>query len=290
MLTVAVAISGLLGSAVLTRAARRAAAGDHVRRLGGHARWRLPTRIRGWSVRALADADLDLEPEAACELWLGGVLAATLLAAGVARGFAVPVGLTALIAAPIGLRVARGRAQRRFVAALPGGLEHVAAGLRGGASVADAITTLSEGSTPLAPDLRRIRARAGLGLGLADALGTWPHDRPLPSVRAVAGALAVAASIGGRAADALDGLAASLRERMGAIAEARALSAQARLSAVVVGGAPVAYLAFTALVDPASVQVLVATPAGRVCLGIGIGLDALAIVWMRHIVREDDAS
>ena len=32
--------------------------------------------------------------------------------------------------------------------------------------------------------------------------------------------------------------------------------------------------------------VLVATPVGRVCLALGIGLDALGALWMRRIVRS----
>ena len=54
-------------------------------------------------------------------------------------------------------------------------------------------------------------------------------------VDASAGALALCASVGGRSADALDGLATSLRDRLAVGAEARALSSQARMSAMVVG-------------------------------------------------------
>ena len=170
--------------------------------------------------------------------------------------------LLALAAGPVGLHVARGRARRRYAAAVPAALEQLAAALRGGASPAEAVASVGETNGPVAADLRRVTARADLGLGLADALAAWPVDRPTSSVRAAAGALAVAAGVGGRAAPALDGLAASLRERLGAVAEARSLSAQARLSAVVVGAGPLAYLGLTALVDPSSVAALVETSAG----------------------------
>ena len=68
------------------------------------------------------------------------------------------------------------------------------------------------------------------------------------------------------------------------MAEARSLSAQARLSAVVVGAAPLGYLAFSALVDPAAVTALVDTGVGRVCLVLGLGLEALAGLWIRRIL------
>jgi tight adherence protein B len=289
MLTLVVAIGGPVVSVLLARAARRSTASERLRRLAERRRWRLPTRARSWAVRALADADVGLDPEAACELWFGGAVAATLVAVGLGGGLALPTALIALAAGPVGLRVAKGRAQRRFVAALPGGLEQVAAALRGGAAPAEAIGDLADGAGPLAADLRRVRARAALGLGLSDALAAWPAERGLASVRAAAGALALATSVGGRASDALDGLAASLRARIGLVAEARALSAQARLSAVVVGAAPAAYLAFSALVDPGSVRALVETAAGRVCLVLGLVLDAVAVAWMRHLVRDEDA-
>lgn len=289
MLTAAVALVGTVASVRLARAARVATAGDHLRRVDPSPRWRLPPQPRAWLTRALADAAVMVEPEAACEIWLGGTVLAGAVALGVAPTIAVPTVLALLVSGPIALRVAAGRAERRFVSALPAGLEHVAAALRGGASVGESITTLIDRGGPLAPDLRRVAARASLGLSLADSLALWPGERRLPGVRAAAGALALAVSVGGRAAAALDGLATSLRERLGAVAEARALSSQARLSAVVVGAAPLAYLAFSAVVDPSAVALLVGTSTGRVCLAIGIGLDTLAILWMCRIVRDDTA-
>jgi tight adherence protein B len=284
MLTLLAALGGGTTSVALARAARRVQAGRRVRGLAGRSAWRLPARPRAWLAGALADAAIDLEPEGACELVIGAAVGSTLFALAIAPGLALPVAVAAIAAGPLALRVARHRAQQRFVAALPGGLEQVAAALRGGASIADALAPLAA-SGPLAPDVRRVRARASLGVGLADALAAWPEERPVSAVRAAAGALAVATTVGGRSADALDGLAASLRERLGADAEARSLSAQARLSAIVVGGAPLAYLAFSAIADPASIDALVGTGAGRVCLVAGLCCEGLAALWMRHIVR-----
>ena len=122
---------------------------------------------------------------------------------------------------------------------------------------------------------------------MSDALEGWPAEHDAPGVRAAAGALAVATTLGGRAADAIDGLASSLRHRLDASAEARALSAQSRLSAVVVGAAPIGYLAFSSLIDPGSVTALVGTGVGRVCLVLGLALEGLAALWIRRIVRSE---
>jgi len=290
VLTVVFAITGPIVAAALVSAARRAAAAERIRALGAGRRWRLPVRARAVITRALADADLTLEPEAAIELWTGATVAAGVVAVVMSPGLVPPALLLACAAPPAVLWVLRTRAHGRYVAALPLALEQIAAHLRGGGTVGQGVAELAGGDGPLANDLQRVQARADLGVGLADALAAWPAERQLEDVRAVAGALAVAATLGGRSAHALDGLAASLRDRLGAAAEARSLSAQARLSALVVGASPLAYLVFSALVDPASVSLLVRTGAGRLCLGLGLLLEVVAVLWMRRILDTAEAA
>lgn len=285
MLTLAIGIAGPAGVIALATAARRAEATERARALTRSGRWRLPARVRSRVAIALADADVALEPEPAFELWAGATALAILLGAAAAPPLAIPFAAVVLMGGPLALVLARGRAHRRFAIELPHGLEQIAAHLRGGGTVAQGLTALAGDDGPLAADLRRVVARTELGLGLSEALAAWPVERDLPDVRAAAGALVVAVTMGGRSAAALDGLAASLRDRLGVAAEARSQSAQARMSAVVVGGAPLAFVAFSAMVDPTAVQLLVTTGVGRVCLALGLGFEALAGLWMRRILR-----
>jgi tight adherence protein B len=104
-------------------------------------------------------------------------------------------------------------------------------------------------------------------------------------VDAAAGALAMCSIVGGRAADALDGLASSLRDRLAVIAEARALSSQARMSAIVIGGAPLVFLVWSAMTDPHALHGMGATAVGRVCIVVGLALEGLGLWWMRRILR-----
>jgi tight adherence protein B len=230
---------------------------------------------------------LAIEPEQAVEVWVIGVVSAAMSASAFAPAMAVPAAVGVVVAGPIGLRLVRSRHERRFGAGLPVVLEQVAAELRGGGTVAGAVERLAHSESAVAADLRRVHVRTRLGLALVDSLGRWPTDHDTPAVRATAGALSVASAMGGSAADAIDGLASSLRHRLDALSEARALSSQARLSAVVVGAAPLGYLAFSSLVDPDSVTVLVSTGVGRLCLAVGLGLEALAAFWIRRIVASE---
>ncbi len=237
--------------------------------------------------RALAAADVEQTPEVAVEMWLGGTAAIGIVVAVLASSMVVPAFIGSLVAGPLGLHLARSRHERHFAVALPAALEQVAAELRGGGSVSSAVERLGLSTSPVARDLQRVHRRTRLGLAFVDALGTWPDEHDAPGVRAAAGAVAVAAAMGGRAADAIDGLASSLRHRLDAVAEARALSTQARLSAVVVGAAPLGYLAFASLIDARSVTTLATTAVGRACLVVGLGLEGLAALWIRRIVRSE---
>jgi len=284
-----VLVVGTFAAAALLRASHRIEAGVQARRLARPSRWRLPTRIRSRLEDALNDAGLRVEPEAACELWLATLVGVAIVGFALSPVMGLLGALGVLAGGPVALHLQRGRARRRLVAALPGALEQIAAGLRGGASVSEAMGAVADGGGPLAPDLTRVCARSALGPGLAGALARWSAERELVSVGATCGALAVASSVGGPAARAIDGLASSLRDRLGAVAEARALSAQARVSAIVVGAAPLAYLALNALVDPGSLDVLLDSGAGRVCLVLGLTFEVAGVLLIRRIVRGEDA-
>jgi tight adherence protein B len=179
------------------------------------------------------------------------------------------------------------RWQADVAAGLPDLLERVAGELRAGGAPLAAMAEAADG-----PDLPEALAADVAGLveraedyGLESALVSWAAERPLPAVAAVAAALTVAGGAGGPAAPALEGLAGGLRDRQDAAAEVAALSAQARMSALVVGAAPVLSLGLSVLADPRVGSTLVSTGPGFSCLMAGAALEAVAALWMRRIVR-----
>jgi tight adherence protein B len=284
---VVVALTGAAGAGVLARAARRADTVGRVERAAPARRDDAGTRVGARLEPRLRAASVDLAPADALKLWLGAVFAVAWFALALSPLLVAPSVVTVLASGPLVLRARTRRVERAAVAALPELLEHVAGELRSGGTVAVALHRLAESSLPLARDMSRVRDRIGLGADVDDALAIWTRERPSPGTTAVAGALVTAHGLGGGAASALDGLAASLRDEQAARAEARALSAQARMSAWVVSLAPVGYLAVSALVAPDSVTVLVASAYGRICLVLGIGLLGVAGLVFRRMLAEE---
>jgi tight adherence protein B len=225
-------------------------------------------------------------------LWTSFLVAVALvvpvaaLAAG--PGLAV-VGAVALVAGPlVALTLNADRRDRRLEAALPEVLEGMARSLRSGASLRLALGEASSGASgALAVDLRGVAGAVTGGAPLPQALEGWAVRRPLTGVRLAVAAVGLGAETGGASARALDGVAETLRGRLAVAAEVRSLSSQARLSGLVIALAPVAFSGLATLTDARTADFLFRTPLGLACLVVGLGLDAVAAVWMARLSRVD---
>lgn len=170
--------------------------------------------------------------------------------------------------------------------ALPDALETIAGALRSGSAPRGAIREAAA-SAPglLGRELAEVVRTAEAGSRLVDALDAWARSRPHPDVILAAAALGLASETGGAAARTVDGVAATLRERRAIRADVRALTTQARVSAGVLAVAPAAFAVVAAGIDPRTAGFLTGTTAGRACLAIGLGLDAVGAAWMQHLTR-----
>jgi tight adherence protein B len=140
---------------------------------------------------------------------------------------------------------------------------------------------------PLGPELAAVARAAAHGLPLTEALDGWTAAHDDPGTRLAATALALATAVGSAPARAIDGVAATLRERLDLAAERRALATQARTSALVLSLAPLAFAALLVSADSAAADFLLGTPAGLVCLVAGVALDAAGMWWMVRLSRSD---
>lgn len=243
----------------------------------------------GWLPARLADAGLAVTPGRAWSAWIAGAVVLTGWAAIAGGAATVVLAAVAVCAGPcLGWRLVRHRGAAGVEAALPAAVEAVAAGLRSGASLRQAVAEAAV-ATPglLGSDLAQVAAATERGAGLVAALEGWADRRRLPGVRLAVAALCLCAETGGAAAQAVDAVAATLRQRLAAQAEARALATQARLSAAVIAVAPVAFCALSAAADPRASAFLLRTRMGLVLLTAGLALDAAGALWMARLTRVE---
>jgi Flp pilus assembly protein TadB len=167
-------------------------------------------------------------------------------------------------------------------------LEAVARALRGGSSLAQAVDEAagSLASGDAVGDLRNAMRSVRSGVPLADALTIWA-DRGDDEARVLAGAaLTLGADVGGASARSLDAAAGGLRDRAALSREVRALTSQARASALVMVLAPLGFVVLAGATDRRITTTLLATPLGLACVTAGLGLDGAGAFWMARMTRR----
>ncbi len=180
-----------------------------------------------------------------------------------------------------------GRRCRRRDHQLPDALDRTAAALRSGDSVGVALERVAAATAaPLGTELQRVAKAVALGAPVSEALRAWSAGPGASAdVRLVATALAIGASAGGELARAVDGVAATVRERHELRREVQALATQARASAGVLAAGPPAFAALVASIEPRAALFLFTEPIGLLCLAGGLALEAGGAVWMARITR-----
>jgi tight adherence protein B len=158
--------------------------------------------------------------------------------------------------------------------------------LRAGMSMAQAIGYAEgESRPPLRPSLEAMSRSLELGQPFDEVLDAWSRRVDTDDARLVTGILRLHRRSGGDLPAVLDQVAATLRERQAAAGEVRALTAQARLSGTILGVLPVGFFAFLWLTSRQQIEGAFHAPAGIAALVVGVLLEVLAFLWIRHLLE-----
>ncbi len=162
----------------------------------------------------------------------------------------------------------------------------LAAGLRAGLSLPQAFAyARDEAEEPLRDELGVLVDAIATGTPVAEALAAWADAHGSEDALLIAGVLDLHRRSGGDLPIVLDGLASTLRERRATHREVRALTAQARLSGVILGMLPIGFFAFLLVTSRDEMLDAIGTPLGGASLGIGLVLELLAFVWIRYLLE-----
>ena len=212
---------------------------------------------------------------------------------GALVGWSLDGPVTAVLVA-VGVAVAAARVERRRGARLAVAMDEqladsvrsLAAGMRAGLSVAQAIDHASrEAEPPLADSFRRVVDAIGVGGRLDEALACWASEVGSDDARLVVGVLDLHRRSGGDLPRVLDQVAATLRERSDATREVRALTAQARLSGAILGLLPLGFFAFLWTTSRGDIEGAFRTPVGIAAVTIGLVLETGAFFWIRRLLE-----
>ena len=203
-------------------------------------------------------------------------------------GLIVAVIVTAIAIAGVVTAVSMKSSKRRkqFDEQLPDALALIAGGLRAGHSLPQAIDSLvQEAESPVADEFRRALFETQLGHTLPVALSGVAQRVRSEDFDWVVQAIEIQREVGGDLAAVLDNVTRTIRDRSRLRRQIDTLTAEGRLSAIVLLALPILiFLAILGL-NPSYVGALTTTFAGTLMLAIGAALMVAGALWLRRITR-----
>ncbi len=258
----------------------------------------LPT-LTGWlrgrdrerSLRlAMLRADLRLRPAEWVTLCVAVSLLSALVGLLLTHGplAGLILGLLGLLAPQAVLSARQAARRNRFAAQLPDALLLLASDLRAGHSFAQALATAAEElPAPLSEEFAWAGGEAALGIAWDTALGRMVERVQSPDLDLVVTAILIQLPAGGNLAEVRDAIAATIRERVRVSGEVRTLTAEGRLSAIVLMALAPALALLFYLRDPTYFQPLLALPTGRLLLGGAFAGQIVGGLIIRRMVAVD---
>lgn len=186
----------------------------------------------------------------------------------------------------VGLRFIATREKKRFEEQLPDTLGLIATSLRSGQSFLQALEAVaSEAPEPTAREYQRAIAEVRLGRPIGAAIGAIAERMDSDDFGWVVMATDIQREVGGNLAEVLDIVADTMLQRNRLRREVRALSAEGRISAIVLGSLPVFIFLFLFASNREYLEPLVDRTAGWIMIGIAISSMIAAFAWLRKIVN-----
>lgn len=239
--------------------------------------------------RALERAGLDLRPgelviiagsATMVAYAVGAVAAGPLL--GVLLAIFVPL-LTRLL-----LSVLRDRRQAAFSEQLTDVLQLMSSSLRAGYGMLQGIDAVArDAEEPAASEFRRIIIEHRLGRDLNDAMDNCAARMDNDDFAWVVQAVAIHREVGGDLSQVLDNIVATVRDRADVMRQVRSMSAEGRLSAVILTALPFVVLVGISLLSPEYLQQLTGRPIGLVLLAVAGLMMLTGTLWIRRLVRVE---
>lgn len=238
--------------------------------------------------QSLERAGLPLRPVEYMVLHSSTVLLVSILIQLV--GQSMPITIITIVLLAFGpvvmLQILADSRSRAFQEQLPDVLNLLASSLRAGWGLQQAVSVVvSELGPPAALEFERVVTEARLGLPLEDALEKMAVRMNSEDFKWAVTAIAIQREVGGNLAEVLDMVASTIRERAMLRRQISSLTAEGRLSAIILIALPFVEGGALWMLNPGYFAPLVGSPYGLVTMSIGLVLLVIGMIWLRNVVK-----
>ena len=239
----------------------------------------------------LQRAGLDITPRS---FWMASLICGIVV--GVVVWFAAPtmplvVPVMAAFVGVLGLPrwiVARltKRRQFKFTDEFANSIDIIVRGVKSGLPLNECLGIIArESPQPIAGEFNELVEQQRVGVPLGEAFEKMMVRMPLPEVRFFAIVIAIQAQAGGNLSEALGNLSGVLRDRKRLQAKVRALSAEAKASAAVLGALPFIVMILVYITTPSYIALLWTTSMGKFLLAAAGFWMTCGVLVMRKMIN-----
>lgn len=160
--------------------------------------------------------------------------------------------------------------------------------LKAGYSFFQAVDMVSEEmSGPIAEEFSILKKEVNLGLNTEKALENMTGRVASEDLELVVTAVMIQRQVGGNLAEVLDNITATIRERVKIKGELKTITAQGKISGIVISILPFILCGLIYLINPAQMSLLFTRTLGQVMIGAAFLMEITGILLIRRVVRID---
>jgi tight adherence protein B len=226
--------------------------------------------------------------------WIASLICGLLVGAGIwvtAPNLPLIVPLLGAFVGALGLprwilaRITK-RRQLKFIDEFANSIDIIVRGVKSGLPLIECLSIIArESPQPISGEFTDLVDQQRVGVPLSEAFERMMTRMPLPEVRFFAIVISIQQQAGGNLSEALGNLAGVLRDRKRLQAKVRALSAEAKASAAVLGSLPFVVMILVYITTPSYIMLLWTTQVGQLLLCIAGIWMSMGIMVMKKMIN-----
>ena len=178
------------------------------------------------------------------------------------------------------------RRQKKFTAHLAGAIDVIVRSVRSGLPTNEALRIVArEAPQPVGGEFNRLVEGLKMGVTLDQGLKRMHEAMPTAEVGFFSIVMAIQSKSGGNLSEALGNLAAVLRDRKRLEGKIKAMSSEAKASAMIIGSLPPGVMGLVYVTTPAYISLLFTERAGNLMLAGCVGWMTVGIMVMRKMIN-----
>lgn len=183
--------------------------------------------------------------------------------------------------------LAKGRA-KKMTNQFADGIDVIVRGVKSGLPLTECLRIIAkESPAPLGPEFESLTDQLAMGTNVERALQNLYRRVPLPEINFFVIVLSIQTKAGGNLSEALGNLSAVIRSRRMMREKVKALSSEAKSSAMIIGALPFAVGTMVYITTPDYIMDLFITETGHLIIAMGAALMTTGITVMRKMINFD---